>query len=335
MQMRKTNPAGRFAARAIVGVLAAAAGLAATAVANAADQPFPSKPVTLIVPGAPGGALDLAARALAGEVGQALGQPIIVDLKPGATQTLGPATMAATAKPDGHTISLVASTIVRVPLMQKVAFDPLMDFTYILQLCEVTIGVVTASHQPFHALSDVIAYAKANPGKLIYGTPGIGSSSHFGMEHVAQTAGISMTHVPFKAQEGIAAVLGGHIMLFASASEWKPQVAAGQMRLLAVYAEERRDSWPDVPTLKELGYATSLATATFSIAGPKGMDPAVASKLHDAFKHALDTSAVRQSLARYELVPSYAGPEKLRRDLEELAQAEIAMTARLGLRRAD
>ena len=219
--------------------------------------------------------------------------------------------------------------------MQKVAFDPLTDFTYILQLCEVTIGVVTASHQPFQTLADVVAYAKVNPGKLTYGSPGVGSSAHFGMEHFAQIAGISMTHVPFGAQEGIAAVLGGHIMLYASASEWKPQVAAGQMRLLAVYTDERRDSWPDVPTLKELGYATSLATATFSIAGPKGMDPAVASKLHDAFKHALDTSAVRQSLARYELVPSYAGPEKLRRDLEELAQAEIAMTARLGLRRAD
>lgn len=149
MQMRKTNSAARLPMRAVVCTIAVAVGVAASTVSAASDHPFPSKPITLIVPGGPGGALDLTARALAAEASKTLGQPIIIDLKPGGTQTLGPATMAASAKPDGHTLSLVVSTIVRVPLMQKVAFDPFADFTYILQVCAVTIGIVTASDQPF------------------------------------------------------------------------------------------------------------------------------------------------------------------------------------------
>lgn len=144
-----------------------------------------------------------------------------------------------------------------------------------------------------------------------------------------------MTHVPFRAQEGIAATLGGHVMLYVSASEWKPQVTARQMRLLAVFSDERRDSWPDVPTLKELGYVTPLAAATFNIAGPKGMDTAVAVKLHNAFKAALEAPAVHQSLARYELIPSYAGPDQVRKELEQLAHAEKVMIERLGLLRKD
>ena len=326
MQMRKTNPAVQLPRRAFLYAAGTAAILlGATASAVLADHPFPSKPITFIVPGAPGGALDLAARALSEQVSKTLGQPLIVEHKPGGTQTLGPATMAASAKPDGHTISLVASTIVRVPLMQKVAFDPFADFTYVLQVCTVTVGIVTASDQPFQSLADVIAYAKANPGKLTYGSPGIGTNAHFGMEHIARAAGVAMTHVPFSVQQGIPAALGGHVMLYASASEWKPQVAAGQMRLLAVYSDERRESWPDVPTLKELGYASPVAAATFGIAGPKGMDPAVAAKLHDAFKAALETSAVRQALVKHELVPSYAGPAELRKSLEEVAMADKVM----------
>lgn len=335
MQMRKTNPAAQLSRRAFLHAVGAALVLPGTISGVFAEQPFPSKPITLIVPGGPGGALDLTARALTEQVGTTLGQPMILDHKPGGTQTLGPATMAASAKPDGHTLSLIVSTIVRVPLMQKVGFDPFADFTYILQVCAVTIGIVTASDQPFQNLADVIAYAKANPGKLTYGSPGIGTNAHFGMEYIAQTAGVAMTHVPFRAQEGIAAALGGHVMLYVSASEWKSQVAAGQMRLLAVFSDERRDSWPNVPTLKELGYATRLAAATFGIAGPKGMDPALTTKLHDAFKAALETPAVRQSLARYELIPSYAGPDEVRKGLEQLARAEKVMIERLGLLRKD
>jgi tripartite-type tricarboxylate transporter receptor subunit TctC len=336
MQMRKRNRAARFTVRATLRAAALAAGLIGPAGGALGDQPFPSKPITLIVPGLPGGAFDPPARALAEHVSRMLGQPVIVDHKPGGTMTLGPTTMAHNARPDGHTLSMVVSTIVRIPLMQKVAFDPFADFTYILQVCAVTVGIVTGSEQPFQSLSDAIEYARANPGKLTYGTPGVGSGAHFGMEHVAQVAGISMRHVPFRgAQEGLPAVLGGHVMLYVSASEWKPQVEAGQLRLLAVYTEERRTSWPHTPTLKELGYASPVAAATFGIAGPKGMDPAVTGKLHDAFKAALESPAVRQTLAKHELVPSYAGPDAYRRGLEEVARADKVMVERLGLRRKE
>ncbi len=299
-----------------------------------AQGAFPNRPITLIVPGLPGGGIDPIARAISEHAGKSLGQPIVLDHKPGATMTLGPATMASNARPDGHTISIVVSTIVRIPLMQKVAFDPIADFTHIIQLCEVTVGIVTRSDTPFASLADVVTFAKANPGKLTYGTPGVGSGAHFGIEQFARKAGIALTHVPFRgAPEGIAALLGAHIQLYVSASEWKPNVAAGQFRLLGVFTEMRRPTWPDVPTLTELGYPSGLGAATFGIAGPKGMPPMVIERLHDAFKEALDDPRTRESLARHELVPSYRSGADYRNHLEETARIDKEMVAALGLQR--
>lgn len=301
-----------------------------------AQDGFPSRPITLIVPGQPGGGFDPIARAIAEHGSRSLGQPMVLDHKPGGTMTLGPATMAANAKADGHTVSMIVSTIVRIPLMQKVPFDPLADFTHIIQLCELTVGVVTRADTPFVSLADVVASAKGNPGKLTYGTPGIGSGAHFGFEQFTRKAGIAMTHVPFRgAPEGIAALLGGHIQLYISASEWKPQVAAGQLRLLGVFSEARRPSWPDTPTFAELGFPTGLGAATFGIAGPKDMPPAVVVRLHDTFKAALDDPHTREILARHELVPSYRSGPDYRKQLEDTAAIEKQMVAALGLQRKD
>ena len=151
----------------------------------------------------------------------------------------------------------------------------------------------------------MVAYAKANPGKVTYATPGAGTSLHIGMEQIAGHAGIQLTHVPFKGgAETNAAVLGGHTTLQADSTGWKPLVDAGQLRLLAIWTAERSKNWPDAPTLKELGYPF-VFDSPFGIAGPKGMDAAVVQKLHDAFKKALEEKAVIDMMAKYDMVPRY------------------------------
>ena len=271
--------------------------LAAVSVGTQA-QDYPSKPITLIVPWPAGGPTDIVLRGIAEVASKDLGQPIIVDNKAGGGGTVGPATMAATAKPDGYTISQIPIPVLRLPLMQDVSWDPSKDFTYILNLTGYTFGVTTNAESPFKTWNDVVSFAKANPGKVTYGTPGSGTSLHIGMEQVASLAGIKLTQVPFKGTaESSAAALGGHIMLQVDASGWKPLVEAGKLRLLMVWTENRSSSFPDVPTLKELGYPLVI-DSPWGLAGPKGMDPKIVARLHDAFKKAIDTPGVIALLAK-------------------------------------
>ena len=336
MFMRNVSAAARQRTRRDVMLGASAFALCVGDLDALAQDVFPSHPVTLIVPGLPGGGFDPIARAISEHSAKSFGQPVVLDHKPGGTMTIGPATMVANAKTDGHTVSMIVSTIVRIPLMQKVPFDPLADLTHIIQLCELTVGVVTRADMPFGSVADVVEFAKGNPGKLTYGTPGIGSSAHFGLEQFARKAGITMTHVPFRgAPEGIAALLGGHIQLYVSASEWKSQVAAGQFRLLGVFTETRRASWPHTPTFTELGFPTGLGAATFGIAGPRGMPPGAVVRLHDTFKAALDDPKTREILARHELVASYRSGADYRKYLEETALVDKEMVVALGLQRKD
>ncbi len=153
-------------------------------------------------------------RAIAEAVSKRLGQPVVVDNKPGAAGTLGPATMAAGARPDGYTLSQMPISVVRIPIMQKTTFDTLRDFTYIAQLTGYTFGVTTKADSPFKTWVDVIKFAKENPGKVTYATPGTGTSLHIAMEQIAAKEGVKFTQVPFKGgAETNAAVLGGHTML--------------------------------------------------------------------------------------------------------------------------
>src|SRR5688500_2606441 len=161
------------------------AALAVFAVQTAHAQEFPSKPVTLIVPWPAGGSTDIAMRAMAESASKVLGQPVVVDNKAGGSGTVGPATMAASAKPDGYTIAQIPITVFRLPLMQSTPWDALKDFTYIVHLTGYTFGITTKADSPFKTFQDVIDFAKKNPGKVTYATPGAGTSLHIGMEQIA------------------------------------------------------------------------------------------------------------------------------------------------------
>jgi tripartite-type tricarboxylate transporter receptor subunit TctC len=205
-----------------------AAGLAAW-IGAAQAQNFPVRPVTLIVPWPAGGTTDVGMRALATATEKHLGQSIVIENRPGGSGTLAPGQMAATAKPDGYTIAQIPITIFRFPFMTKTTFDPSMDFTYIIGISGYTFGVVVRADAPWKTFQEFLADAKANPGKINYGTPGAGTSLHITMEQIAKRRGITWTHVPFKGNADLMnALLGGHIHAVADSSGWAQLVNAGQ-----------------------------------------------------------------------------------------------------------
>ncbi len=301
--------------------------------APAHAQAYPSKPITLIVPWPAGGSTDISMRAIARGAEKHLGQPIIIDNKGGASGTLGPATMAATAKPDGYTISQIPITIFRLPLMknQKVSWNPDTDFTYIVHLTGYAFAVGVRGESPFKKWQDVIDFAKANPGKVSYGTPGAGTSLHIGMELIAGQAGIQLTHVPFKGDgEQRAAVLGGHIDMAVGGSGLVPFVGDGTMRALMIWTKERAKAWPDVPTLKDLGYPW-VFDSPFGVAGPKGMDPKIVQILHDAFKKSLDDPETIAVLDKFFMVPNYADQKGYLEIIKQTTAYEQQALERIGL----
>ena len=306
--------------------------LAATLVAGAAGaQDYPTKPVTLIVPWPSGGSTDISMRAIADAASKHLGQPIVIDNKAGGGGTVGPATMAASAKPDGYTISQIPITVFRLPLMQQVSWNAATDFSYIVHLTGYTFGVTTSSESQFKTWKDVVDFAKANPGKVTYASPGAGTSLHIGMEQIAGLASIKLTQVPFKGgAETNAAVLGQHTMLQADSTGWRPLVDAGKLKLLMVWTDKRSPNFPDVPTLKEIGYPM-VYDSPFGIAGPKGMDPKVVAKLHDAFKKAVEDPTVIATLAKYDMVPNYKNTEDYKKFVVEVTDNERKVLDTLGM----
>ena len=306
-------------------------GLAASLlVAMAAQaQQFPSKPVTLIVPWPAGGSTDIYFRKL-GEITQKqLGQNLVIENRPGGSGNNGPTTMAKTAQPDGYTISQLTISAFRAPHMQKVDWNPVSDFTYIIGLAGYTFGVVVKADSPFKTFNDLIAYAKANPGKLSYATPGTGTSLHLAMEEVAAKANVQFLHVPFKGYaDGAIALMGGHVMMQVDSTGWAKQVDAGAQRLLATLGE-KRTRW-GAPTVKELGVDT-VSASPFGLVGPKGMPREVVKTLHDAFKRSLDDPEYLKLLATLDQPAWYQSSEDYARWAVETFKAERGTIERVGL----
>jgi len=313
------------------GAVALVAALAALGSGGVLAQAFPNKPVTMIVPWTPGGSTDVAMRALAEASQKHLGQSIVIDNKPGASGTLGPATMAAGAKPDGYTIAQMPITVFRLPYMQKTAFDPLKDFTYIIHVTGYTFGVVVKADSPHKTFQDLLDFAKANPGKATYATSGAGTSLHITMEQIALKVGVRWTHVPFKGgAETSAAVLGGHVTATADSTGWGPLVNAGELRLLVTWGAERTKNWPNVPTLREIGI-DFVSNSPFGLAGPKGMDPKAVQVLHDAFQKGMNEKSYLDAIAKLDMANDYKSSADYTKYVETKVAEEKDIIAKLGL----
>ena len=258
-----------------------------------AQDTFPSRPVTLIVPFPAGGTADTVFRALAKSTEPHLGQPIVVENKPGASATLGAAAVAQ-GKPDGYQIAVMHSAVLRLQLMQKTTYNALTDITPILQVSALDVGMVVRADSPFRTFKDFIEAARKRPGQLTYGTNGTATSQNLAMVTLAAQEGVQLTHVPFKGDaEATVALLGGHIDAQAGGTILRAQVDGGKARWLAVFSDRRLKKWPDAPTLWDLGYKIPASSPT-GLIGPANMPPAVVKKLHDAFRAGLnDANTVR------------------------------------------
>jgi tripartite-type tricarboxylate transporter receptor subunit TctC len=296
---------------------------------QAAAQTFPSKAITLICPWPPGGSTDVHLRKFAEIAQKYLGQPVPVENKPGAGGMLGPTTMARTARADGYTVSQLPVGAYRIPHMQKVEWDPLKDFTYIIGISGYTFGVVVRNDSPFKTFQDLLDYARANPGKLSYGSTGQGTSPHLLMEEVAQKTGVQLLHVPFKGNaDSTQALMGGHVMAQSDATGWGRHVDAGTFRLLVTFGE-KRTKW-NAPTAKEIGIDI-VSYSPYGIVGPKAMDPQVVKRLHDAFKRTLDDPEHLKVLQQLDQVYWYKSSEDYAQWAAETFRAERATIERVGL----
>lgn len=262
------------------------AALAAAFAPSAFAQAYPSKPIKLIVPWPAAGAVDMTARALAERLSNRLGQPVVVENKPGATGQIG-SQLVAQSEPDGHTLLLMSATVHTVSpnLYRKFPFQPIDDFAVVSQIVSFPYIMVVSSDSPYKTVADVTEAAKKEPGKIAYGSFGLGSAPYLISELYAMTTGTKLLHVPYKgAAPAIADVLGGRITFFIdSIPSPLGQVRGGRLRALAVTTPQRSSTVPDVPAMAETipGFE---AIAWLGIAGPKGMPPEVVSRLHSELK---------------------------------------------------
>ncbi len=309
------------------------AGTPRAAAESAAE--FPTRPVSLIVPFQAGTTADLLLRGMAESASRHLGQPVVVDNRVGGSATLGPAQMAATSKPDGYTISQMPIPVFRVPVMQKATYDPVKDFTYIIQLGGYTLGGVVPASSPFKKWQDVIDFARANPGKMTYTTIGPATTNAIAMELMARHSGVQFTHVPSRGGgESIAALMGGHMMMMVESPSWAPLVASGELRLLMLLMGERNKKWPGVPVITELGYPFYY-DSPFGLAGPKGMDPVVVRKLHDAFKKAYDEPKIAELFDKFDFTRRYLSTEAYAKSIPPFFANEKASLEKVGLARKE
>ena len=313
-------------------VLALAAATAALAPAGSAlAQAYPNKPITMIVPWPAGGSTDRHLRTLAEIASKHLGQNIIVENKPGAGGTLGPGQMALTAKPDGYTIAQFPMGMLRIPHMQKTQWNPLTDFSYIIGVSGYTFGFTVKADSPYKTFNDYIEAARKNPGKLDYGSTGIGTSPHLLMEEVAANAKVQLVHVPYNGNADLQqALLGGHVQAQSDATGWDKFVDGGQMRLLVTFGDKRTKRWPDVPTAKDLGYGV-VSSSPYGLVGPKGMDPAIVKTLHDAFKKAMDDPKHLEVLGQLNQELWYRNGDEYLQWAKETYAKDKALIERLGL----
>jgi tripartite-type tricarboxylate transporter receptor subunit TctC len=309
--------------------LAAIAVAASAVAAGAQAQSFPVKPISLICPWPAGGSTDQHLRAFAQIAAKHVGQNIIIENKPGASGMLGPSVMAKNSPPDGYSLSQMPVGAYRIPHMQKVDWDPLKDFTYIIGISGYTFGVVVKSDSQIKTLRNLLDYAKANPGKFSYGSTGTGTSPHLLMEELGMKTGVQFLHVPFKGNaDSTQALLGGHVMAQSDATGWGRHVDAGVLRLLVTFGE-KRTKW-NAPTAKELGIDI-VSYSPYGIVAPKGMDSRTQKFLHDAFRKALDDPEHMKVLAQLDQVYWYKSSEDYAKWAAETFKAERATIERVGL----
>nr|WP_240636183.1 tripartite tricarboxylate transporter substrate binding protein [Caldimonas tepidiphila] len=293
-----------------------------------AQAAFPSKPITIIVPFSAGGTTDILARLIGQQLGPELGgQTVVIDNRAGAGGNIG-AQAAARAAADGHTLFMgtVGTHAINASLYKKLPYDPVKDFAPLTRVAVVPNLLVTHPSVPFKTVPEMIAYARANPGKLTFGSPGNGSSPHISGELFKSLAKVDMQHIPYKGSApAMSDLLGGQIdVMFDNMPSALPHVKSGKLRALAVTPARRSPELPSVPTLAEAGVPGYEATSWFGLYAPAGTPPQVLSRLHGALTKVLASPEVQKKIAEQGAEPVSETPEEfaafMRRETEKWAR---------------
>ncbi|MCY1344155.1 Tripartite tricarboxylate transporter family receptor [compost metagenome] len=318
-------------------LIGAAAGVAAGVAgvllpgSRALASAYPERPITFICPWPVGGTADQSMRALCQVAGGILKQSIVVENRAGASGMIGTKALAR-ATPDGYTIGQIPISVTRFAQLGMLQLDPRTELTYLARTSGQTFGIAVPTNSRYKTLQDVVAAAKANPGKITYAHAGIGGATHVGMEQFALAAGVQFNAIAYKG--GAAAlqdVLAGQVELLADSSSWAPHVEAGKLRLLATWGEQRASRFKDTPTLKELGYNV-VVEAPNGIGAPKGLPPAIEKTLRDAFRAAVASNEFRQVAARLDAPLMYLDGPDYKKYVASVYAQETDLIKRLKLK---
>lgn len=287
--------------------------LAALPLSVPAADTFPNRPVRLVVPYAPGGNVDISARIISPALGEVLGQTIVVDNRPGAGGNIG-TTMVAKATPDGHTLLVGSSGPLSVNpvIFKSLPYDSLKDFTPVSTVQAVPLVVLASPKSSINSVTDLVAAAKARPGKVTMASAGAGSTNHFAIELLAHMAGVRLVHVPYKGSgPALSELLGGQVetmidQLAASIG----YVRDGRLKVLAVTTSQRAAALPNVPTLEELGYKGYQASTLLGILAPAGTPKPAVDRLNAAMRKVMDNPAVAERFRGLGANPGASSPEE-------------------------
>jgi tripartite-type tricarboxylate transporter receptor subunit TctC len=297
-----------------------------------AAEKFPEKPIKILVGFTAGGTVDLMTRLLGSLASEDLGQPVVVVNKPGATSTIAVAEVAS-SKPDGYTLASFPVLVVTLtPYLVNVRFDPVKSFEPLVGYCANPVGLCVLQNAPWKSLKEMIEWARKNPGELSVSSMGVGSPPHIGFECIARNEKIQWKHVPYPGGLPAAtALLGGHVKAHLGSGSHLPFLQSGQFRMLVSFSSTRHPKYPDVPTLKELGYDNPFSQYEV-IAAPKGVPESVLEKLEDAFGKAAKHDAFKQFLDQISFEPGYKNREEMRSLIEAEYKASGELINKLGLK---
>lgn len=318
-------------------VAAAAAGIATAGVArgtHAQSAAYPTRPIRVVVPYGPGSATDVQARVLLPKMSEVLGQPVVVENRPGATGTIGAEQVARTA-PDGYTIMVgTNATHATLQSLTKLPYVVMRDFSFIGRISSTPAFVIVNNDVPARTLPEFVAWAKTQPKGVPYGSTGSGGSGHLASELIRMKTGIELVHVPYKdGSRAVTDLIGGEIRMMSYFASILAQVRAGRLRALAVLAEKRSPSAPELPTAAEQGLPGLDVAAWAGLFGPAGIPAPVLQKLWDALAAALDDTKTREQFMQQGVEPLPLGLETFRRycEAEATRWAEVIRTAGLKL----
>ena len=312
----------------IVGMILMLAGFLS---GNGAFAAYPEKPITIAVGFSAGGSTDQICRAIGAVVEKSLGQPVVVINKPGGGGTIA-ASWVKTKRPDGYNLVAMTPAVIVGELTKKVPYDIVNDFTHIMRFSGYVHGIGSKAGQPWNDLKGFIDYAKKNPGKLTAGAPGKGSLPYLAVAQLSDVCGIKLKQIPYKGgTKQMAAMLGGHLDTYNGPLIFLPHVDNGAVNFLAIYADERLEDYPDVPTVRDVGYDV-IAPAPLGISAPANLPAETLEILQEAFKKAMQDPSVIKTCKKFQMPMSYEDSSSFSQTVKQTLDYYGAIAVKIGMK---